>query len=48
MAIDLHRTLGMPPGNQFTNGTVDPWLVPFDADRSAAMLALLQALGLGR
>jgi cytochrome c peroxidase len=48
MAVDLHRTQGMPVGSQLTEGVVDPWLAPFESDRNAGLVALLQTMGLGR
>lgn len=46
LAVDLHRTLGMPEGNRLTTGEVEPWLVPFDAAKVAPIVAFLQALPL--
>lgn len=45
MAVELHRTLGRPAGDRFSSGTVEPWLVAFDAARGPALLAFLQTLG---
>ncbi|AKU97361.1 Cytochrome c551 peroxidase [Labilithrix luteola] len=47
MAVDLHRTLGMPQGSTMTTGDVDPCLVPFDAARVDAITSFLGTLGLG-
>lgn len=48
MAIDLHRTRGMPEGHRLTTGVVDPWVVPFEAERVAALLAFVQTLAFAR
>ncbi|MBX3222315.1 MAG: hypothetical protein KF795_17480 [Labilithrix sp.] len=48
MAIELHRTRGRPEGDRFTIGAVDPWVVPFDAERTASLLAFVQTLGFSR
>ena len=47
MAVDLHRTRGMPEGSRLTVGAVDPWVVPFDAAKVSALVALMGTMALG-
>src|SRR5262249_36117717 len=46
-AVELHRTLGMPAGSALTTGTVEPWLVPFDASSVPKIVAFLNTLSFG-
>ena len=47
MAIDLHRTAGMPEGSRYTTGVAEPWLPDFPADKVDALAAFLSTMGLG-
>lgn len=48
MAIELHRTRGMPPGAKLATGKAEPWLVPFDARLAGPLLEFASALTFAR
>lgn len=48
MAIEFHRTRGMPAGAKLAIGTADPWLVSFDAKLLGPLLTFCQTLDFAR
>ncbi|HEX3343118.1 MAG TPA: cytochrome c peroxidase, partial [Polyangiaceae bacterium] len=44
--VELIRTGGLPAGSPLTEGTTEPWVVPFDAANDAPITTFLQSLGM--
>ncbi len=42
--IELIRTGGFAAGSSLTTGTTEPWVVPFDAGATPAIVAFLGVL----